>query len=360
MNMPGKPFVAIGFAVIGPVIMAPAGDQKHQPLVVLVHRQEKEPLPRVLRAEDGFVTAVTFSPDGKTVAAGIIPGKKIFVWDTQTGKLLHQLETPQKNNNFNLAFSKDGRVLFSESRTDEMVRFWDVPNGKQIREVKRFGTRFLAFAPGGLVMATGGPRLSQNVNIVETETGKLIREIKQRNCVGAGFSPDGKTLATHDYEGGIKLWEVESAKHIGAIREKTKEQGAFTFVVFSPKGKYLAFGGHIEKKLRVWEREIAKEHCTLDSKGFFASASFSANEELLVAGSTDRLILYNLIMKKEIHLGKSPFPGRVAAFSADGSLLGVGGTKGDLYLYEMPGRQQTKKKTSSALSHKNFSSWRLP
>ena len=73
------------------------------------------------------ITALAFSPDGKTVASGEKDGT-IFLWDVATQKALRTLTGHQKKIN-SLEFSTNGRFLLSGS-DDESAKLWDARTGE--------------------------------------------------------------------------------------------------------------------------------------------------------------------------------------------------------------------------------------
>ena len=72
------------------------------------------------------VTAVSFSPDGKTLASGS-QDKTVRVWDLATGKELQRLSHDSVVEA--VRFSPDGKTLASGSGTT--VRVWDLTHGER-------------------------------------------------------------------------------------------------------------------------------------------------------------------------------------------------------------------------------------
>lgn len=75
-----------------------------------------------LTQSDGTASAMTFSPDGRLLAAA--SGKQIELWDTATRTRISNL-TGHAANVSSLAFSPDGLTLASAG-ADGMIRFWQV------------------------------------------------------------------------------------------------------------------------------------------------------------------------------------------------------------------------------------------
>ena len=108
--------------------------------------------------------ALAFSPDGGRLAAASFD-RRVDVWDTTTGELLHTL--PHSGLVLGVAFSPDGRRLASAGE-DKTVHVWDATTGREVL---------------GLRGHTG-----------------------QCGCVA--FSPDGRRLASASTDGTIRVWDA--------------------------------------------------------------------------------------------------------------------------------------------------------
>lgn len=94
--------------------------------------------PRTLVSQDAasFIYAISFSPDGGTLAATSDPGV-ILRWNVATGKKLPDI---QGTNELVLSYDPGGRVLasggadqVSSSDQQAYIELWDANNGKQLR-----------------------------------------------------------------------------------------------------------------------------------------------------------------------------------------------------------------------------------
>jgi WD40 repeat protein len=78
----------------------------------------------------GHVTTVAFSPDGKTIASGMLSLSKIDLWDVQThtikASIADRVDQVCKAQGIRtVAFSPDGRIVAS-GRRDGSIELWDI------------------------------------------------------------------------------------------------------------------------------------------------------------------------------------------------------------------------------------------
>src|SRR5262249_25593316 len=102
---------------------------------------------------------LAFAPDGRTLAGGDLRGV-VTLWDVSTGEARPPLETVTDNGFLNyvsaLTFSPDGRTL--AVAVDQEVQLWDVTTGRRLARLEGHEKRVkcLAFAPDGKSLASGG------------------------------------------------------------------------------------------------------------------------------------------------------------------------------------------------------------
>jgi WD40 repeat protein len=155
------------------------------------------------------VNAVTFSPDGTLVAAGLAD-RTIQVWDVRTGQPHGPVLRGHTNQVWSVDFSPDGRLIASAG-DDRTVRLWNTATGQP----------------------HGRPILAHEDVIWR-----------------AGFSPDGQTLATASGDGTAKRWRVSDGGQVGS--ELSAHEGPLNGLAFSPDGATLGTVG-ANGAVRLWD-----------------------------------------------------------------------------------------------------------
>jgi WD40 repeat protein len=174
---------------------------------------------------------------------------KVWLWDTATGKLAHEIAHPSVW----LRFSPDGRWLATIGRSDNAVRIWEVGTWREVSHVVYDGQAYyytVEFSPTGQWLAAiDAPGL---VKVWETSTSKEVAHISlgSNNSLDTiTFSPDGRWLVT-GADDAMRMWET------GTWRESARIETGSGHLKFSADGKRLATGLHVWE-LRP-EREAAK------------------------------------------------------------------------------------------------------
>jgi WD40 repeat protein len=139
-----------------------------------------------------------------------------------------------------VAFSPDGKSLLVAGYEDgkHSVRYWDAVSGK---ELARFGVeRYVhgaAFLPDGkhVVLAT-----DKGLHLHE-RSGKHVRTFGDGELESWALSPDGTVLAAHppgwEQESPIRLWELATGKELPAL--SGRGAGWYGALRFSADGKRL-------------------------------------------------------------------------------------------------------------------------
>jgi len=135
---------------------------------------------------------------------------------------------------------------------------WALPEGA----IARFGrgrVTYLVFAPNGNILAVGSC-LGVWLYDVSTLTSLCLFDTERGMVSALTYSPNGVFIATGNWDGDIKVWEVNSQRCIS----KMKRGGRFdrtTQLVFSPDGQLLASSGGRYDAVYVWHPENRGTSC---------------------------------------------------------------------------------------------------
>ncbi len=169
-----------------------------------------------LKGHTGHVGAVSFSPDGKTLASGGSwndttrkSDTTIRLWDSQTAQSKAIL-TGHTSEIRCLGFSPDGKILASGSHNN-IIRLWNTSTHEKISILTGHSKAVLTvtFSPDGKTLASGG--YDNTIRLWDVPSGKLRRTLNGHlgTIFYLTFSPDGDILASVSRDGTILLWDMQ-------------------------------------------------------------------------------------------------------------------------------------------------------
>ncbi|MBN9119668.1 MAG: hypothetical protein J0I06_11020, partial [Planctomycetes bacterium] len=167
---------------------------------------------RFVREFDDQVTALAAAPDAKTVAmavhaAGRGVSNKVVVLDALTSDRLYALSVLKRPVTA-MTFSPDGRTL--ALGYNGAVQLWDVRALELVRLIAGFErpVTCLTFSPDRKRLAAGTP--DGHVWVWDAETGRQTQliEVGGRGVRSVAFSPSGKQLVTVAAQASVAVWDV--------------------------------------------------------------------------------------------------------------------------------------------------------
>ena len=230
------------------------------------------------------------SPDGRLIAVGL-SGRGVALWDAlelePVGSPL--LETGGEVNG--LSFSPDGRMLaavtelVAPGRTEGgfTLTLWDVRARSRIRRAFIWGNE-IAFSPDGSTLAY--LNYLRGLTLLDAATGATLGEIRAKKRSDLAFSGDGKLIASARGDvGGADVWDVATRRRITSVDAVHQGYAADYAVALSSDGSMLALGGDGSPRtiLRIVDVRTGELLHELDQTGAgVGGLQFSQDDRLLV------------------------------------------------------------------------------
>ena len=300
----------------------------------------------------GASRAVAISPDGTTLAAGLV-FDRVQLWDLETGTGTAVLQGHTSRLNA-VAFSPDGAILASAS-SDRTVKLWDVAAASEITTLEAPDGSWisaLAFSPDGRTIASGDAR--GRVEVWDVASGQSTATYQGDHVKGIGslaFSPDGTTLAAGS--AGLDLWDLATDTSI--LTEKF--QDAVYAVSFTPDGTALALARRDFETLSIWKAPPGTDRAALSIEypAYAYSAAFSPDGSIVASGT---LVIGNVdvLEVRDVATGTlmaalEGHGGTIGslAFSPDGSTFTSGSEDGTALVWDLA-RVLRQPRTATRLS----------
>ena len=285
---------------------------------------------RTLEVE-GKVSKLSFSSDGKQVAAGYTSeGKSIMkVWDATSAKSVIRIEYPVRAKGSSeirhIVFSPDDRELVSSS-ADHTVRWWNLETGKETKKIGPLPNPLLriAFRADGRVLMTVCPE--NHIRLWDTATDKeLPLPVGPAwSAHAAAFTPDGRKALITSYHA-VHIYDSVTGKE---LHQLTGHAGNQSDALVTPDGKTVIAGG-VDGKILFWDLESGKEVKRLQAPKYsYMKLALSPDGKLLAVATSDPtrkpILIWDVASGKQVcEIALPPKPELYAiyriGFTPDGS-----------------------------------------
>lgn len=189
-----------------------------------------------LTGHNAWITAATFSTDGKYLVSGSEDGD-IIVWDVATGTLLRHLSGHTGRINV-LTYSPTEAEVVSGS-DDKSAVLWNVESGEAVFRLPSFG----ASVTNAFFNDSGSVALAYALNQDTPRVGRLIEGANPDRSFSnlgqyLGFNPKG----TLGYMGGdgsgyLTLWRTDQLQEVREFKLGNANEDYIPVVAFSPDGR---------------------------------------------------------------------------------------------------------------------------
>ena len=308
MHDPTQPVGAVAFSPDGMEVLATSGGSVFWWDAVTGEKQ------REIRAEKGACPCLAVAPNGRSVvfATNLIGwlGKRrseLRLCDLHTGR--EQKKWKQDGHVTSLAFSHDGKQIASGD-ANGMVRFWDADSEREIPtlfppednpdvEVRRVAYVQSDYAAKQIVALRTGQAHTE-IGLWEVRRTRLLKAytLHIRECLTYGQigdilpSPDGSLLLVANNDPGrrnysLHLWDIKTGNEVRAFRGHTHD---ICGLAWSADGSRIASCGE-DKTVRFWSVAAGTELARGQGHTRTVRAvCFAPDSNTLASGGDDRAV----------------------------------------------------------------------
>ncbi|MGW7258660.1 nSTAND1 domain-containing NTPase [Streptomyces sp. NPDC054834] len=290
------------------------------------------------------VTAVAFSPDGRTLATATAPSRgsdtdtgtpaRLQLWDVTrpahprlagtSASIPDRIDT--------VDFSPDGRTL-ATTGDNSRIRLWDATDPVSPRLLapllrgSRNETGILAFAPWGHLLATAEEDLDDAVrlwDVADPAHPRRVGSLPSHHVTALAFAQHGHLVATTSggSQPAVQMWDATNSAHPRRLGEPiTTDSAVLDAARLSPDGRTLAAAE--DGSVRLWNVSDPSNPLPWDKPLAVSapSVAFSPDGRSLATGG-DGVHLWSL---PGTVLRGYPGPVHQTAFDSTGHLLATAG-----------------------------------
>jgi WD40 repeat protein len=275
------------------------------------------------------------SPNAREIC--VLDKTEIVRWDVEKDKELSR--HPMPAGDVSIA-AWVGEQLLVPVFDGQSVGMWDMIEKKKLwfaaaDRDKHNGAVPMTFSTDGKLFAVEGP--PQVLSVYDSVTGKLIRRLEakvEKTYWSVHISPDKRTVAGSNWDGTLRLWDLESGRervNIPAI------EGWITNVFFAPDSKTFATGDpNNAHAVLLWDTATGKRiDPFVGHASPIASMAYSPDGKTVATSSSIRgdavVLLWDPLTSRILASLQHPDGHGVTAvvFSPDGETLATCGWLGD-------------------------------
>ena len=234
---------------------------------------------KTVPAYKGTFSKSKLSFDGRRVVR--YGGKKGFLWEADTGRLIAELKTPEERDFiipwytdlklWGALFSPDSKIIATEDSVNG-IELWDADTGRLRALLQGHVSTIydLTFSPDGRLLASASR--DGTARLWNVETGQLVATLKAGKEIARDvlFNPEGTLLAV-GYHTQARIWDVSSGQLQATLSPHSDVNTRVLFgtyldgveILLSPDGRLLLTIGN--KSVKVWSTATGELITTIEA-----------------------------------------------------------------------------------------------
>jgi len=284
-------------------------------------------------AHEAAIWDIAYSPDGRWLATASADGS-VTIREPSDGGLVHTL-LQDGEAAYGVSFSPSGALVAASSR-DRGIRLWRTSTWEEL--LPRYGhdgtVYSVRFSPGGDRLASASQDGTVRVwSVADPAAAPLALSVAGR-VFRATFSPDGRRIAAAAESGSVTIWDAEHGRPIATLAHPTRANA----VVFTGDGGRVVTASG-DGLLRCWDVATAAEVARLrgHDAAIWSLACSPTDTAQVVTGSADGSSRVWRVDGSADPVLQLSAPAQAMTLTADGTRLAVGDAAGRLQLIDPRG-----------------------